>query len=270
MAGTFLSSDEWSWSTFLEVLVSPARWSSGVSYAVGVMAILGAHEMGHFVYCRIYRVDATWPFFLPGPNPFGTFGAVIRIRSPIPDRRALFDIGVAGPIAGFVVAVPYLVYGLSQSEAVAVLPREGDMVLTSCPLLWLLVPIFFEPDGIAGIRFHPTVAAAWLGLFATSLNLLPLGQLDGGHMVYALSRRAHRLVSRFGPLVLILIGVLMQGFHLILFGLIFSFIGTRHPPLLDEGAGLGRGRHLIAWLALLIFILCFIPTSPYFVAGVEP
>lgn len=267
IAGAFLSHEEWSWRTLLEIAASPARLMSGLPYALSVMAILGSHEMGHFVACRIYRVDATWPFFLPGPNPFGTFGAVIRIRSLIPDRTALFDIGVAGPIAGFIVALPILIYGLTQSTVVQSLPREGEMLLPPCPLLMILFPLFFDMEGAVGIQLHPTIAAAWLGLFATSLNLLPLGQLDGGHMVYALSSRAHRLVSRIGPLVLILIGVLMSGFHLILFGLVFVFIGKSHPPLLDERAGLGRGRLLVAWLALLIFILCFIPTSPSFITG---
>ena len=267
IAGAFLSHEEWSWRALLEVAVSPARLMVGLTYSLSILAILGSHEMGHFVACRLYRVDATWPFFLPGLNPFGTFGAVIRIRSLIPDRRALFDIGVAGPIAGFVVAIPILIYGLTQSTVVRSLPQEGEMLLPPCPLLTILFPLFFDMGEAVGIRLHPTIAAAWLGLFATFLNLLPLGQLDGGHMVYALSRRAHRIVSRIGPLVLILIGVLMGGVHLILFGVIFAFIGRSHPPLLEEGVGLGRGRILVAWLALLIFILCFIPSSPSIVAG---
>jgi membrane-associated protease RseP (regulator of RpoE activity) len=218
--------------------------------------------MGHYVACRVYGVDATLPFFLPGLNPFGTFGAVIRIRAPIPDRRALFDIGVAGPIAGFVVAIPVLFYGLMHSTVITEPPREGGMGLASCLLLELLYPLFFDTARGVSIQLHPTMAAAWLGLFATALNLLPVGQLDGGHMVYALSRRAHGGVSRLGVVLLIVLGLLLQGPHLVLFGLIFAIVGPGHPPVLDERHGLGVGRVLIALLALVIFVLCFIPTTP--------
>jgi membrane-associated protease RseP (regulator of RpoE activity) len=262
VAGAFLVDEEWSWATLLEVLISPSRWVPGVSYSLTLLLILGAHEMGHYVACRIYRVDATLPFFLPGLNPFGTFGAVIRIRAPIPDRRALFDIGVAGPIAGFVAAIPVLFYGLAHSTLMTEPPREGGMGLASCLLLEILYPVFFDVPPGGSIQLHPTMAAAWLGLFATALNLLPVGQLDGGHMVYALSRRLHGWVSRLGVVSLIVLGLLFQGHHLVLFGLIFAIVGPGHPRTLDERHGLGAGRLLIALSALLIFVLCFIPTTP--------
>jgi membrane-associated protease RseP (regulator of RpoE activity) len=214
VAGAFLVDEEWSWATLLEVLISPSRWVPGVSYSLTLLLILGAHEMGHYVACRIYRVDATLPFFLPGLNPFGTFGA------------------------------------------------EGGMGLASCLLLEILYPVFFDVPPGGSIQLHPTMAAAWLGLFATALNLLPVGQLDGGHMVYALSRRLHGWVSRLGVVSLIVLGLLFQGHHLVLFGLIFAIVGPGHPRTLDERHGLGAGRLLIALSALLIFVLCFIPTTP--------
>ena len=267
VAGTLFFASELEIDSFVELLITPSLWVHGMSYSFCVLAILGAHEMGHFVACRIYGVDATWPFFIPGPNPFGTFGAVIRIRSRIPDRRALFDIGVAGPIAGFVVAVPVLIYALSQSTIIPSPSDRSGILFPDCPLISILGRLFLDLSGDVQIQPHPTYFAAWIGLFATSLNLLPLGQLDGGHIVYALSRRAHFLVTRLGAPALILIGYLTSGHHLILFGLIFVFIGRSHPPLLEEQVGLGRGRMLVAWLALLIFILCFIPSSPSIVAG---
>ena len=262
IAGTVMTLEDYSWATVRDILFSPAYWTLGLPYAIAVMAILGAHEMGHYIACRYYRIDASLPFFLPAPHLFGTFGAIIRIRAPITDRRALFDIGVAGPIAGFVVAVPVLLLGLVRSTPVMQPPAPGDIGLTSCLLLEILYPMFFDLRPGMSLRLDPMFAAAWLGLLATSLNLLPIGQLDGGHMVYALSRPLHDAVSRVGVWVLCLGGALVGGWHLVTFGILFAIIGPRHPPLLEERAGLGWGRRVIALVALLIFLLCFIPVTP--------
>jgi membrane-associated protease RseP (regulator of RpoE activity) len=263
LAGTMMTRDEpLSLALLSRIARHPAIWIDGLPYAAAVLFILGAHEMGHYVACRLYRIDASLPFFLPGPNLFGTFGAVIRIRAPFTDRRALFDVGVAGPIAGFVAALPVLFYGLRHSTLVAGPPQAGEIGLTPCLLLDWLYPFYFGTDPEVSVRLHPAFAAAWLGLFATSLNLLPVGQLDGGHMLYALSPRAHRLVSRAGIVCMCALGLLFEGYHLILFGVLFAIIGVRHPAPVDEARPLGTGRILVALLGLLIFVLCFIPVTP--------
>jgi membrane-associated protease RseP (regulator of RpoE activity) len=263
VAGTLMTAeDAVSGDLLLKVLAHPGSWGAGLPYALGVLAILGAHEMGHYIACRRYGLEATLPFFLPGPNLFGTFGALIRIRSPFTDRRALFDIGVAGPIAGFVVALPVLLYGLSKSTVTLDMPSPGTIVLPPCLLLQAVYPWFFDLAPGASVQLHPSFAAAWLGLFATSLNLLPIGQLDGGHMLYAASPRVHAVVSRSGVLVLVVLGVYWSGYHLVLFGVLFAILGTRHPRPLDDVTPLSRGRRIVAVAGLVIFVLCFIPTTP--------
>jgi membrane-associated protease RseP (regulator of RpoE activity) len=263
IAGALMaSSDPISGSALKHLLGHPAEWGAGWPYASAVLLILGAHEMGHYIACRLYRIDASLPFFLPGPNLFGTFGAVIRIRAPFTDRKALFDVGVAGPIAGFVVALPVLYYGLVHSTVSAEAPRSGDVALTSCLLLNWLYPHFFSAGSDVSIHLHPTFAAAWLGLFATSLNLLPIGQLDGGHMLFALSPRVHRIVSRAGIPLLCGGGWLSGGYHLVLFGVLFAILGVRHPRPIDDITPLGPGRVALAILGALIFLVCFFPTTP--------
>ena len=184
-------------------------------------------------------------------------------RAPITTRRALFDIGVAGPIAGFIVALPVLAYGLSRSTLLPEGPRPGGIGFPPCPLLSLALAWQFPGLGPeAVVEIDPVVVAAWVGLLATFLNLLPIGQLDGGHVLYALSRRAHPLVSRVGTALLIVLGIFLGGYHLVVFGAIWAIIGTRHPPVLEETEGLGAGRVVVALLALAIFVLCVIPTAP--------
>lgn len=263
IAGTIQTLDDTRIKTMLDVILTPSLWTLGFTYSLGLIAILGSHEMGHYVVCRMYGIDATLPFFIPGPPIVGTFGAVIRIRSPFTTRRALFDVGVAGPIAGFVVALPVLAWGLAHSRVVPDQPRPGEIGLPSCLLLDLAYSLYF-PDLPAGatISLHPVFVAAWVGLLATFLNLLPVGQLDGGHMLYALSHRAHRPVSLVAIVMMISAGMLFGGVHLILFGVLWAVIGPRHPPVVDPSERLGAGRVLVAAAALVIFVLCFIPGSP--------
>jgi membrane-associated protease RseP (regulator of RpoE activity) len=263
IAGAVLTLGDPTWETMWDVATSPRYWTLGLPYSLCLVLILGTHEMGHYVACRLYGIDASLPFFLPAPPFFGTFGAVIRIRAPILNRKALFDIGVAGPIAGFVATVPVLLYGLAHSTwGVREAPRPGDIGLTPCLLLDLLYARFFPQVPNLSIRLHTVFVAGWIGLLATSLNLLPVGQLDGGHMLYALSRRLHAVVSRYGCLALIVGGMLVRGYHLVVFGVLFTLVGPGHPPLLDESEGLGAGRLAIAFLGLVIFLLCFIPSTP--------
>src|SRR5437868_1042299 len=190
-------------------LAQPSRLLLGIPFASTLMLILLAHEMGHYLYCRYYGVYATLPFFIPAPTLIGTLGAFIRIRSPIRSRAALFDIGIAAPIAGFVVALAVLIFALPHSKMMAPTAVASDIQL-GYPLIfhlaWAVLPLAKVRGGSAslqGMYFHPTVIAAWVGMFATALNLLPGGQLDGGHIVFALAPRAHKFVSRATILALI-------------------------------------------------------------------
>jgi membrane-associated protease RseP (regulator of RpoE activity) len=235
---------------------------NGPWYSFGVLAILGAHEMGHYLACRYYRVDATLPYFIPAPPIVlsGTLGAVIRIREPFPNRKALFDIGIAGPIAGFIVIVPVLFIGMAWSNVIEAVPLP---FVLGRPLLYQFVRWFTFgsiPDTHL-VSLHPLVFAAWFGMLATAINLLPFGQLDGGHILYALVRRIATPIS----LVTVSAGILMTFFSLnwllmtALMVAMLYIVGPRHPPTLDEDDRLGWVRYAFGVLALVIFALCFTP-----------
>jgi membrane-associated protease RseP (regulator of RpoE activity) len=234
------------------------------------VAILGAHETGHYLACRHYRIPATLPFFLPGIPPLGSFGAVIRIRGVIPNRRALFDVAAAGPIAGFLVALPVLVAGILRAEPYAPLPGEiGEPWGLGQPLvLALLGPLL--PDGDA-VRVNSLIVAGWVGMLVTSLNLCPVGQLDGGHAAYALSRRLHRFTARvamvgLAMLVVVQVVALRQVPAYLLWLAVLFWMRDRHPRLLSEHEPLGTGRRVIALVLLLIFLMSFIPV-PFVIVG---
>jgi membrane-associated protease RseP (regulator of RpoE activity) len=237
---------------------------SGLIYSFALLMILGAHEMGHYIACRWYRVAATLPFFLPSPLPlFGTFGAVIKIKSPIPSRRALFDIGIAGPLAGFVFALPvaFLAHYFAKAGAPAV--PDGEVIIFNDPLLFIvLAKLLHLPPHIDG---NPLWFAAWLGTLMTALNLLPIGQLDGGHVVYAVfGERGHRFVARavyLGVVALAVYSYLRGGWMGWFVWVVLLTIMMRfgHPPLLDEEEPLGLARVLVALIGLLVFVLCFMP-----------
>ena len=236
----------------------------GLWYSGTLLGILGAHEMGHYLLCRYYNVDATLPYFLPAPILLtGTLGAVIKIREAFPTRRILFDIGVAGPIAGFMVLVPALFFGMTMSNVVPA-PTEGNLLFLGEPLLFKLASyLVIGPvrDGYT-INMHPVVFAAWFGMLATALNLLPFGQLDGGHITYA-------TLGRWSvPISLVTVGtaVVMTAFvsvswlvmAVMMVAMLFV-LGPRHPRVLDEIEPLGRERYAIAIFALIMLILCFTP-----------
>ena len=238
----------------------PSRLLLGVPFSASLLLILLTHEMGHFLYCLRNRVYATLPYFLPIPTPIGTLGAFIRIRSPIRTRAALFDIGIAGPIAGFVVAIAVLVMAflLSAPMPAGMLPSE---IQFGRPLIFHLVHRAMASLGMVSapldaLHLHPVAMAAWVGMLATALNLLPGGQLDGGHIVYALWPRAHRWWTRGTALVLLPMGFLWRGW--LLWAAILLVTGVRHPPV-PPFPGLSRGRLLLAVLGLLILILTFMP-----------
>ncbi len=250
------------------VLPMAAILIRGAWYSGTILAILGCHELGHYVACRYYDVDASLPFFLPAPLPLtGTLGAFIRIREPIRLKRELFDIGIAGPIAGFLVAVPALFIGLAMSRVVRVPPVFVGAELGE-PLLFKAAEwLFFgtPPDGYT-INMHPMAFAAWFGLLATALNLFPIGQLDGGHIAYAVLGR------RSSQVTLVMMGVALALTYYSaswavwtgLMCVMLFFFGRHHPPVSDEHDPLDRTRLVLAVVALAMFVVCFtpVPISP--------
>lgn len=247
------------------VLATPEYVLSGVVFSFSLLVILGAHELGHYFACRYYGIDASLPYFIPAPPPvlIGTFGAFIRIRSPFPSRRALFDVGVAGPIAGFVFALPAAVVGLAfAAPAAAAAAPEGSISFQD-PLLFVLIAKAFSLP--ASIAWNPIYFAAWIGMFATGLNLIPVGQLDGGHAVAALlGRRGHRAVSvGFFCVVAALAVVAFVAFGspvwFLFVGMIALFAFRAHPATTYDEEDIGRGRKIVAALVFLIFALSFMP-----------
>jgi len=251
-----------------ESLLPPFTWAIkghylllGLPFSLTLMAILLAHELGHYLYCVKYRVDATLPFFIPFPSLIGTLGAFIRIRSPLRSRRILFDIGIAGPIAGFAVALPVLIFSLGRSH-VAPLGQSIPRIDIGLPLIFSLVRkvllVFGDAGALANIPasrilLHPVAVAAWVGMFATSLNLLPGGQLDGGHIVFAVSPRWHKTVSRLAIVALILFACRYWNGWL-LWAILLRITGMRHPAV-AQWPGIDAGRRTLAIAALLMLVL---------------
>ena len=237
-----------------ETLRHPARLPAGLPFSLTLMTILLAHELGHYLACRRYGVNASLPYFIPGPPLIGTFGAFIRIRSPIYSRRTLFDIGIAGPLAGFLFLLPALAIGLTYSKVLPGIAERGDFVFGVPNLVWLLEKAIFPGVDQADIYLHPVARAAWVGIFATALNLLPIGQLDGGHIVYAMAGERHKWVSRILAAALIPMGFLYPAWWL--WAVALLILGLRHFPIFDT-TELDAGRKRLGWLALGIFVLCF-------------
>jgi membrane-associated protease RseP (regulator of RpoE activity) len=263
---------------------SPEGWQ----FAFALLAILLAHEMGHYVFSRIHRVDTSLPYFLPGPPgfTFGTFGAFIRMRSPIETRDALVDIGASGPIAGALVALPLLVVGLRRSRLVPAPPVEsfwfghnsglnllrsilhgtpslpeathvslGDNLLMRIAERLVLGPI---PQG-QDVYVHSIALAAWFGLLVTSLNLFPIGQLDGGHVTFALLGPRHRLLGRIVGWALLLLAFLSSMSWAVWWLLTTRILGLGHPPVRDPEGRLGPLRIAVCVASLLLFVLTFMP-----------
>jgi membrane-associated protease RseP (regulator of RpoE activity) len=257
----------------------------GLPFAGALVAILFTHEMGHYVLARRHRVDTTLPYFIPVPFGAGTLGAVIRIRSALPSRRATLEIGAAGPIAGFVVAVPLLLAGLARSEVRAgVVAVQGGAASPFAALrAWAAGQAIFGPD--VGVHFygdslvtwaaqrivfgelpassevfvHPIAFAAWLGLLVTTLNLVPMGQLDGGHVLYALlGRRGARIASEVVSAGLLVAGIFLSWNWLFWWLLTRVVVGVRHPPALTEEP-LSRGHRALALVSLALFVATFVP-----------
>lgn len=237
------------------------NWQQGLIYMVAVLLILFAHEMGHFVATLIYKVPASAPIFLPFPaNPIGTLGAVIAMQGNYADRKQIFDIGIAGPLAGLVPAIPIALIGVSQLDLSAV-PRTGLGMRMPLLLDWIIqwyeIPNY---DGIVWLnQLNPWFCAAWVGLLITGLNMMPVGQLDGGHVTYTLFGKAAHKIARATIVIAVAFMVYHQHFVLIVMVLLVIFIGTDHPPTRDDRVKLGAFRWTLGFVSLSIPILCFPP-----------
>jgi membrane-associated protease RseP (regulator of RpoE activity) len=244
-------------------LSQPARLLLGIPFAGTLMLILLAHEMGHYLYCKHYGVWATLPFFIPAPTLIGTLGAFIRIRSPIRSRRALFDIGIAGPIAGFAVAVGVLVIALGLSKPIPAGAPSADLEL-GLPLIFHLIHGLLAGSGHGAVTLplnrvllHPTAIAAWVGMFATALNLLPGGQLDGGHIVFSIAPRAHRWISWLTTTVLLFMAYYLC-YVWLMWAILLRLSSLRHPQV-AEWPKVSGGRAVLAGFAVLMLVLTLTP-----------
>lgn len=244
--------------TFPLVYHRPSLLLSGLPFAITLLTILLAHELGHYFACRHHHIRASYPVFVPAPTLIGTFGAFILIRSAIRSSRALFDVGASGPLVGFLFALPPLAYGVLHAKIIPALSSDGNAdLIFGVPLILKAMTAIIQPNAqAADLLLHPVGRAAWVGLFATALNLLPVGQLDGGHIVRSVSPRAHRWVSLLLPLALIPLGIfLWKGWYFwaaLLLGLRFF----RMAPIYDP-TPLDPDRRFGAFLTLVVFLLCF-------------
>jgi membrane-associated protease RseP (regulator of RpoE activity) len=235
----------------------------GAVYSFTVLTIFMAHEMGHYIACRWYGVEATLPYFIPAPiPPVGTFGAFIKIKSPIPSRRALFDIGIAGPLAGFVFALPAAFIAHFYAMPAKPVEMTASTVIIHSPLLFRFFEQALHLPPL--IELNPVMWAAWIGVFMTSLNLLPVGQLDGGHVTYAIfGRRGHRAIAWVGFISVIALAVynIRDGmWNWVVYAALLTLImRVGHPPVVDEDQPLGWARILVAIIGLLVFVLSFLP-----------
>jgi len=240
---------------YVRIWRQPSFLLQGLPFSFTLLTILMAHEMGHFLTARHYGVDVSLPYFLPAPTLIGTMGAFIRIRSAIFSKRALFDIGIAGPLAGFVVLLAPLAVGLSLSKVSPGAVHHSDLIFGSPLLLQLFEKIAFPGVRVEDIYLHPVARAAWVGMLATALNLLPIGQLDGGHILYAFAGEKTRWLSRFFVGLLIPMGFFFA-YSWLLWAVLLFFFGMRHPVIYDPYP-IGRARSWLGIAALIILILTF-------------
>lgn len=248
-----------------DLAAAPGRILDGWPFSVALLAILGVHEFGHYAFGRRHRMAVSLPYFIPVPPPFllGTLGALIRLQGPVRDRRALFDMAVAGPLAGLVLAVPVYLFGLRLSAVRSLAPSlDGEQFFLGASVLPQLLGrlVFGELPMGYFIDLHPVAVAGWFGFFVTALNLIPAGQLDGGHIVYALFGRLHGLVSKLAVAGLMAIGIwFVSPTWLVWSALIVLVMGFQHAPPMDDVTPLNRGRRVLGWLALALIPLLLPP-----------
>jgi membrane-associated protease RseP (regulator of RpoE activity) len=260
-----LNDDSISFFPIVWALRNPSHLLLGIPFSATLMLILFAHEMGHYLYCRHYGVNATLPFFVPFPSLFGTMGAFIRIKSAIRSGAVLFDIGIAGPIAGFAFACLALLVGLLLSKPAPTFAPTPDLQLGYPLIFHLTHRLMRMPAPLSTLNLHPIGVAAWVGMFATALNLLPGGQLDGGHIVFSMSPRLHRITSLASILILLPLA-LYRWTGWLLWAVLLGVTGMRHPAVPSQ-PGIGGGRRKLALLAGVMLLLTFTPAPFFHTAG---
>ena len=244
----------------------PEKIYLGLPFSITLLLILGAHEFSHYYFSRKHHVSATLPYFIPAPPfipPFiGTFGAIIKMKPPIYDKRALIDIGASGPIGGFIIAVAAVAIGLKYSNVMPldIIHQQPEGIYFGDSLLFVLITkivLNIDPDKYM-ISLHPIAFAGWVGLLVTSLNLLPIGQLDGGHIVYAVFGEKHEWIAKIALPVLVILGIkFWPGW--IVWAVLMILIGYRHPPVVYPHIALDRKRKVIGWISFAMFVLTFTP-----------
>ncbi|MCS7203232.1 MAG: site-2 protease family protein [Thermodesulfovibrio sp.] len=243
----------------INVLKEPLRILEGYPFSVSIITILLGHEMGHYVASKIHKTKATLPYFIPAPSIIGTFGAFIKMKSPILTRKALLDIGVSGPIIGFILSIIASIIGLRMSEVISLEKHKDIFILGDSILFSLLVKITVGsvPEG-KDVLLHPIAFAGWIGLFVTSMNLLPIGQLDGGHVAYAIFGRKHFYIARILLIFIAILGVfLWHGW--IVWAALLLLLGVDHPPIIFWEK-LNKLRKAIGITSFIIFFITFTPT----------
>ncbi len=238
------------------------RFADGLPFSIPLLTILGVHELGHYAMCRRYGLAVTLPYFIPSPflYPIGTFGALIRIKEPIRSKRVLLSVGAAGPLAGFVATIPFLLYGAAHPRP-STTPLTAGTWLFHYPLIvqWAQRWVGISPYSSATVHEHPTFMAAWFGLLVTTLNLLPLGQLDGGHVLRAAVGRRQPIVSGIVLGLCVLVGIAGSAIWIVFPVAAVLLMGLVHPPVDDDAEPLDFGRLLVAFLCVAVFLLCFSP-----------
>lgn len=243
----------------INIVDEPWRIIEGLPFSLSLMTILLGHELSHYFASKRHHTKATLPYFIPAPSLIGTFGAFIKMKSPIVTRKALIDIGAAGPITGFILSVAASVIGLKLSTVVSVEETKGALGLGDSILFSLLSRLILgvTPDG-HDILLHPIAFSGWIGLFVTSLNLIPIGQLDGGHITYAFLGTRHLILSRILVVFLFICGIFFWEGWLI-WAILMVILGLRHPPVIYWELPLDTKRRLIGIVSMVIFIITFIP-----------
>ena len=243
---------------FVALFTAPRILLPGLPFALTLMSILLAHELGHWFACRHHHIRATYPYFIPAPTLIGTLGAFILIRTPLRNRRALFDVGFSGPVVGFVLAVPALAVGILHSKVVPGAFSHSS-ILFGTPLILRGLIALLRPGILPHqLLLHPIGRAAWVGLLATALNLLPAAQLDGGHILRSVSPRWHRRVTIALPVLLLALGYLLW-YGWLFWAVLLAVIAFRRTPMITDWRSLDRTRLVWAGVALVIFLLCFMP-----------
>jgi len=243
----------------VNILREPGKFYEGLPFALTLMSILLAHELSHYIASRKHNIQATLPYFIPAPTLIGTFGAFIKMKSPVTTRKALLDIGISGPLAGFVISFIVTIMGLSLSKVVPVQETKEALSLGDSLLFSTLSQLILDyRPGVQDVLLHPVAFAGWIGFFVTSLNLLPIGQLDGGHVAYALFGERHAYLSKLLIPILFLLGIfLWEGWAF--WAIVLLILGLKHPPIYHSEIPLDGKRRFLGWLGFFIFLITFIP-----------